>query len=163
MSRSVEFDPALVLAPYAFGKPGHRLFVLYAASETDSIVLKIEKVQLASVTQALIQILSKLKGMSEVAKLPTSFPSEDPEWVAGGFDLVLDEETERVEMTVMEAADVDPAYARFIVDRPAASAFVIASTRLIEQGRPPCPFCGYPIDEEEHRCPRSNGHRAPAL
>jgi hypothetical protein len=34
---------------------------------------------------------------------------------------------------------------------------------LVEQGRPPCPLCGYPLDPEGHACPRTNGHRAPSL
>jgi hypothetical protein len=33
---------------------------------------------------------------------------------------------------------------------------------LLRGGRPPCPLCGYPLGED-HSCPKTNGHRSPAL
>ena len=35
----------------------------------------------------------------------------------------------------------------------------LLATMLIAAGRPPCPFCGLPLDPEGHVCPRQNGHR----
>ena len=33
---------------------------------------------------------------------------------------------------------------------------------VVAAGRPPCPFCGGPIDPDGHLCPRANGYRRPA-
>jgi hypothetical protein len=30
---------------------------------------------------------------------------------------------------------------------------------VVSAGRPPCPFCGLPVDADGHLCPRMNGHR----
>jgi uncharacterized repeat protein (TIGR03847 family) len=54
-----------------------------------------------------------------------------------------------------EAGDVlrvrlTPAVARAFAQRAAA---------VVGAGRPPCPFCGLPLDPSGHVCPRQNGYR----
>jgi uncharacterized repeat protein (TIGR03847 family) len=39
-----------------------------------------------------------------------------------------------------------------------ARAFVSAAARVLAAGRPPCPFCGQPLDPQGHLCPRRNGN-----
>jgi len=38
-------------------------------------------------------------------------------------------------------------------------AFVARALKLVAAGRPPCPFCGLPLDPAGHVCPRQNGYR----
>lgn len=47
----------------------------------------------------------------------------------------------------------------FLVRMPfdMARAFARRATTVVAAGRPPCPFCGGPIDPEGHLCPRANG------
>jgi uncharacterized repeat protein (TIGR03847 family) len=40
-----------------------------------------------------------------------------------------------------------------------ARAFVERAQRVVAAGRPPCPFCGLPLDSGGHICPRQNGYR----
>jgi uncharacterized repeat protein (TIGR03847 family) len=40
-----------------------------------------------------------------------------------------------------------------------ARGFVAVAGRVIAAGRPPCPFCGQPLDPQGHLCPRRNGNR----
>jgi uncharacterized repeat protein (TIGR03847 family) len=40
-----------------------------------------------------------------------------------------------------------------------ARAFVDRAQRVVAAGRPPCPFCGLPLDPGGHVCPRQNGYR----
>jgi uncharacterized repeat protein (TIGR03847 family) len=40
----------------------------------------------------------------------------------------------------------------------AARAFMERSLRMVTAGRPPCPFCGLPLDPTGHICPRKNGY-----
>ena len=45
-------------------------------------------------------------------------------------------------------------------DRPAvARAFTKRAQAVVAAGRPPCPFCGSPLDPAGHLCPRANGYR----
>lgn len=41
----------------------------------------------------------------------------------------------------------------------AASAFARRCAAVVSAGRPPCPFCGRPLDPAGHLCPRANGYR----
>ena len=40
-----------------------------------------------------------------------------------------------------------------------ARAFVKRAQAVVAAGRPPCPFCGSPLDPDGHLCPRANGFR----
>lgn len=40
-----------------------------------------------------------------------------------------------------------------------ARAFVKRALAVVSAGRPPCPFCGSPLDPEGHLCPRANGFK----
>ena len=40
-----------------------------------------------------------------------------------------------------------------------ARAFALRAGRVVEAGRPSCPFCGGPMDPAGHLCVRANGHR----
>lgn len=40
-----------------------------------------------------------------------------------------------------------------------ARGFARRTSALVAAGRPPCPFCGGPLDATGHICPRANGYR----
>ena len=48
---------------------------------------------------------------------------------------------------------------RVVITGQAARAFVTRAESVVSAGRPPCPFCGLPLDPDGHICPRQNGHR----
>jgi hypothetical protein len=39
-----------------------------------------------------------------------------------------------------------------------ALGFAQRARRIVGQGRPPCPFCGQPLNAEGHLCARKNGY-----
>jgi len=41
----------------------------------------------------------------------------------------------------------------------AAREFAGRAASVVSAGRPPCPFCGQPLDPDGHLCPRANGHK----
>lgn len=53
-----------------------------------------------------------------------------------------------------------PPVLRVRITGAAARAFVKRALQVVAAGRPPCPFCGLPLDPDGHVCPRQNGHRA---
>jgi uncharacterized repeat protein (TIGR03847 family) len=74
------------------------------------------------------------------------------------------EETEAAEMSVDDddgntAALEGPDLLRVRLTGAAARAFAKRALSVVGAGRPPCPFCGLPIDPEGHVCPRQNGYR----
>ncbi len=62
-------------------------------------------------------------------------------------ELVLEVEVEASEVLVVK---LQPAYAR---------SFVRRALTVVSAGRPPCQFCGGPLDPEGHLCPRANGFK----
>lgn len=89
------------------------------------------------------------------------FPVSDEEVVVSTDDVDGIEEDDghgevEVSLEVEVAADevlvvkLDPGYAR---------AFVLRAQSVVSAGRPPCPFCGGPLDPDGHLCPRANGFR----
>ncbi len=55
--------------------------------------------------------------------------------------------------------DQDGGILRVSLSGAAARAFAKRALAVVAAGRPPCPFCGNPLDPDGHICPRSNGYR----
>ena len=69
---------------------------------------------------------------------------------AGGDEqsLLIDEDDEN-----------GPPLLRVRVSGTLARGFVVRAQAVVSAGRPPCPFCGGPLDVAGHVCPRANGYR----
>jgi uncharacterized repeat protein (TIGR03847 family) len=62
----------------------------------------------------------------------------------------LEDPEQQPEPDEMLVVVLPPAYAR---------AFCKRAQAVVAAGRPPCQFCGGPLDPEGHLCPRANGFR----
>jgi uncharacterized repeat protein (TIGR03847 family) len=83
---------------------------------------------------------------------------DDPEQTEGAED---EEDEEDEEPATLEFDDSDPEgpdLVRVRLTPLAARAFVERALRTVAAGRPPCPFCGLPLDPTGHICPRKNGY-----
>lgn len=165
MSRSYELLDVDKLTVGAVGEPGQRLFLLQARAGTQLVTLKLEKLQVAALAAHLGAMLQELP---RPGHLPDDLELEDPaepEWVVGSLGASYDELLDRLLLVADEAVaeDEEAAEARFSLTREQVAALAVHGTRLVEAGRPPCPLCGYPLDQRGHDCPRTNGHRPPAL
>jgi uncharacterized repeat protein (TIGR03847 family) len=111
---------------------------------------------------------------------PLDQPIEE-EFRAGTITLSWDADDERVVIEVFPVAEVEvelPVEAEeqelidlpieepepeevLLVRMPAAMArsFSARAESVVSAGRPPCPFCGGPMDADGHLCPRANGYR----
>jgi uncharacterized repeat protein (TIGR03847 family) len=147
------------------GPPGKRVFLLQARSAGQVVTLKIEKQQVAALSEYLAQILSDLPSPGD---LPTDLELDEPaepDWTVGALGVTYDEATDRVLLVAEEAVAEDEGegeVARLAATREQVAALAIRGVALVEAGRPPCPLCGFPLDPSGHVCPRSNGHRPPA-
>ena len=89
----------------------------------------------------------------------------EPHWIVGSLGSSWDEQLDRLLLLVEEAVPEgeDPAEARIGLTREQMAALAMRGAQLVSAGRPPCPLCGYPLEPRGHDCPRTNGHRPPAL
>ena len=115
-------------------------------------------------------------------ELEDTLPLDQPiveEFRVGALGLGWDPETERVvleALAVSESTDPDadddvddpallsdddaegPDVLRVRITGGVARAFTKRALAIVAAGRPPCQFCGQPLDPESHVCARSNGH-----
>jgi uncharacterized repeat protein (TIGR03847 family) len=165
----------------AIGPPGKRVFYLQARQDERLVSLKLEKEQVLLLAGGLSEVLADL---ASPARAPgeSDLALEEPveaEWTVGSMQLGYDPTADRVVLVARElgAGDeseeeaapgavlqggTEPAELRVLLTREQAAGVIEHGKRLLAGGRPPCPLCGYPL-EEGHSCPKTNGHRAPSL
>ncbi len=146
------------------GPTGQRTFLLQARQGAQLVTLKMEKQQVAALSEYLGKLLGEL---SSPAELPEDLELEEPaepDWAVGTLGLSYDEASDRVLLVAEEAVPEgeEAAAARFAATREQVAALAIRGVQLVQAGRPPCPFCGYPLEPSGHSCPKTNGHRPPA-
>jgi uncharacterized repeat protein (TIGR03847 family) len=69
-----------------------------------------------------------------------------------------DESAESAESLPHVGDDEEGYLARLYFTAAQARAMATRGSAAVEQGRPPCPLCGGPLDPSGHVCPRLNGH-----
>ena len=166
----------------AVGPPGKRIFYFQARQDNEIVSLKLEKDQVLFLAGGLSEVLADLATPGSVpteSELELEEPVE-AEWAVGSMQLAYDPVADRVMITAREVGSVDEepgpeelsageapdenagAVARVALTREQAAGVIAHGKVLLRGGRPPCPLCGYPLGED-HSCPKTNGHRSPAL
>jgi uncharacterized repeat protein (TIGR03847 family) len=181
------FDPPERFVTGTVGPPGQRTFFLQARSGSRVVSVSLEKQQVVALAERVDQLLDEVMSSRSTEgivpalaplDLEDSEPLEQPieeEFRAGTMTLSWDPEDEKVVIEVFpftEAAVVSPDQVDedfeepepeeiFLVrlDAGSARAFVKRAERVVEAGRPTCPFCGGPIDPDGHLCVRAHGFR----
>ena len=181
------YDPPERFVAGTVGPPGSRTFFLQARSGTRVTSVALEKQQVSVLALRIDELLDDLieagEGESTIPAiapvgLEDAAPLEQPiveEFRAGTMTLSWDVADERVVVEVFpftEESVVSPDQPEEEIDEPEpeeillvrleagqARAFSKRAQSVVSAGRPPCPFCGGPIDPDGHLCPRANGFR----
>ena len=175
-----EFDPPDRFVAGTVGPPGQRTFFLQVSEGRRLSSVSLEKQQVSVLADRINDILDSYAGgaggehaAAEVEdNAPLDTPIED-EFRVNTLSLGLDEDRHVV---VIECLDRDPdedgeeppvdpllpaepRLIRVVLSPARARAFARRCQAVVNAGRPPCPFCGGPIDAGGHICPRANGYR----
>ena len=182
-----EFDPPERFVVGTVGEPGARTFFIQARAGARMVSVALEKQQVAALAERVDELLDTVLGdgssgtiVPAVAPLdlddqaPLEQPIEE-EFRAGTMTLSWDPGLSRVVIEVFPiseevvagpeadddlAEEPEPDEVLLVRITPgAARAFALRAGRVVEAGRPSCPFCGGPIDPSGHLCVRANGHR----
>lgn len=176
------FDSPDQFVPGTVGLPGSRTFFLQARKGRAVVSVALEKAQVSALAERLSELLTVVEEDGSMAIIASGPGREDrlvPEstfdepvvevFRVGAMALSWDADTERV---VIEAqpqdvsgeyveADDDaedgPDLMRVRIEAEDARAFVRRARSLVSAGRPPCPFCGEPLEATGHFCLRQNG------
>jgi len=162
------------------GEPGSRTFYLQARDGNRIMAVELEKVQVALLAERLTQLLAEVRERGANVPLEPApadldaAPLDEPineAFRVGTMAIVWDGDDESVviEARAMsedgEAADDlsqpddddESDVVRVELSTGRALAFARRALEVVAAGRPPCPFCGQPLNPEGHICARRNG------
>ncbi len=166
------------------GLPGNRTFFLQARKGRAVVSVALEKAQVQALAERLDQLLT-IVADDPVAQPPTTTvggpslaaddqPLDEPVvevFRVGAMALSWDADAERVVIEAqpqdesgdyVEADDKDengPDLMRVRIEPDEAREFVRRAQVLMAAGRPPCPYCGQPLEPTGHFCLALNGQR----
>ena len=139
------------------GPQGRRVFFLQASCEDQVLSLKVEKQQMAGLADFLSNMLNDLPPTDNPDLLDSTvgetkfIDPEEPDWVIGSLGVTY-EQTEDQLILIAEELIRDeisePAQARLSLSRLQVEYFIQTAQKLISTGRPPCPYCGSPLEPD---------------
>jgi uncharacterized repeat protein (TIGR03847 family) len=186
--RILEFTEPDRFAAGAIGQPGQRTFFLQAVAGRRIASVVLEKVQVALLADRIAAIIGELREREvdgapdeDADQLPNDDdrPLDEPigeafrvasltiSWDGEASDITVearsgygeeDEETEGDPDEIPDDAPEGPDVLRVRLDGASALGFARRAARVVAAGRPPCPFCGEPLNPEGHVCVRTNGY-----
>lgn len=162
MSVFREFEQADFFTTGAVGLPGARVFFLQIGAEDDSLSIKCEKEQVIALVAYLRKMLEDAPAVRDTDTSSASLREPvDAAFALGSIGLAYDRQADRVvlqfeEVTPDDEPDFDAGRVRARITRAQAVAFCNNAERLVRAGRPPCVFCGLPVNRDGHACPRMN-------
>jgi uncharacterized repeat protein (TIGR03847 family) len=168
------------------GQPGSRTFYLQAREGTRIVSVVIEKVQVALLAERLSLLLTEVRAagadipddvaaadidtaaldepLNETFRVGTMaivWDGDDDSVVVEARALSEDElegaEAAEIEIDDEDDVDEETDLLRVHLEPRKALAFARRALEVVASGRPPCPFCGQPLNPEGHICTRRNG------
>jgi uncharacterized repeat protein (TIGR03847 family) len=168
MGTFFEFDEVDAFTVGTIGEPGQRTFYVQVRSEGRSVTVKCEKQQALVMSQHVQRVLSDLPPADD-RPMPGALELREPvdsSFTLGPIGLGYDPGADRVLIQLEEVGEVDErgeeiesddrGHVRLLLSRGQAAAFCERADAVVEAGRPPCQWCGNPIDPDGLACPRMN-------
>ncbi len=163
MSPSFDLNDLEHFTVGTIGPPGQRVFYLQAGVTGTLVSLKLEKQQVSALAEyldgALREVADDLDAIEPEADIGLIEPV-DVEWTVGDIGIGYDADADRMlimatEMPTEEESE-ELATARFHITRGQVAGFIARARQVVASGRPPCRFCGAPLNDDGTWCPCSN-------
>jgi uncharacterized repeat protein (TIGR03847 family) len=166
------------------GQPGSRSFYLQAREGDRISSVLLEKIQVALLAERLTQLLAEVRengagvpleaATTDVDSAPLDEPLNET-FRVGSLTIVWNGEDESITLEAralgededsaadpfdnedQDEDDLDLDVVRVRLNPRRALAFARRAQDVVAAGRPPCPFCGQPLNPEGHICTRRNG------
>lgn len=149
------------------GSPGSRTFYLQVRDGARNASIGLEKQESAVLAEKIAEILDSLMGedgnrFSIPDRAPVELVDNDPldmpveeQFRTGMLRLAWDPSTAQVVVEAFASTEGDEDVAEMLQVRMpvgTARAFVERTRQVVRSGRPLCPRCGEPVDDEGHVC-----------
>ncbi|YAL84564.1 DUF3090 domain-containing protein [Dermacoccaceae bacterium W4C1] len=175
----IEYDRPERFVVGTVGPPGGRTFFLQVEQRPALTSVSLEKQQVQVLAERLEELLAEVADDAPSAAAlvdngPLSTPIEDDfrvatlslSWDADAARVLIEAFDTQVEIEpdaggdgMVEVTPADSSVLRVALNVAQAREFVRRALATVAQGRPPCPFCGGPLDSDGHVCPRANGYK----
>ena len=143
------------------GPAGQRVFYLQVREGDLVVTVRCEKQQVSALADYFDGLLEDLEpalyGLA-ANDLQLTEPFQEL-WTVGPIGVAYDEPGDRIIVVLEELTEDDEeegASIKVHLNRAQVSSFVGHAQTIVSAGRPPCRFCGQPLDPEGHACPRMN-------
>jgi uncharacterized repeat protein (TIGR03847 family) len=167
MSELIEVRSPDVLTTGTVGPPGQRVFYLQVRDDDFVVTLRCEKQQVAALAEYLDGLLDDLEPVPyEVGAVDLDLVEPIQElWTVGPIGVAYDDVDDHIIVVLEElveaegeepAEEDDTRKVKIHLNRSQVSSFVRHSREVVAAGRPPCRFCGLPVNPDGHPCPRMN-------
>lgn len=183
------YDPPERFVAGTVGEPGQRTFFLQARSQGRITSVALEKQQVQLLAEQVDRLLDEVRRLAgDEADIPAAAtapedlaPLEQPieeDFRVATLALGWDPRVERLVIVAQAPSDAPedeeatsiidddddfsgegPDVLRVRLTAAQAREFARRAASVVSAGRPPCPFCGLPLDAAGHVCPRQNGYR----
>lgn len=167
------------------GQPGSRTFFMQARTGANIVSVSIEKEQSAALAERIDEVLDELMAQdgnpfSVPALTPDGLVDNDPldqpveeQFRAGAMSLGWDPATAQIvieafpiievaveELETLDLDEVEPEEVLLVrIPVGTARAFTKRTREVVGAGRPICPLCRLPMDDEDHICELPDGFR----
>ncbi len=166
MPSSYEFSDVDGFACGTVGPKGQRVFFLQVREGDIEASLKMEKQQVAALARFLHEMLGDIERKRVVAAAadPLDATPEEadfrepdgPDWIVGTIGAAYEETNSRIILWIEELTEdeeAEAASARIALRPGQVAGFVEQANALVAAGRPPCPYCGAPLNHNDGFCP----------
>lgn len=166
MAPSYEFSDVDGFACGTVGPKGRRVFFLQVREGDIEASLKMEKQQVAALARFLGEMLGDIerKRVAGEAADPLDATPEEvdfrepngPDWIVGTIGAAYEETNSRIILWIEELTEdeeAEAASARIALRPGQVAGFVEQANALVAAGRPPCPYCGAPLNGDDGFCP----------
>ena len=163
MSPSFDLNDLEHFTVGTLGPPRQRVFSLQAGAPGTLVSLKLEKQQVAALAEYLAGALREISDDPDAIIPEADIGLIEPveaEWSVGDIGIGYNDEADRMlimatEMPAEQEAD-ELATARFHITRGQVAGFIARARQVVSAGRPPCRYCGSPLNDDGTWCPCSN-------
>jgi len=175
----IDFDDPDRFIAGTVGPPGQRTFFLQAVQGRHIVSMSLEKEQVQVLAERVNELLDEVDATADIPAAPEdneplTTPIEDEfrvstlslAWETELHAVIIECHDRQVSLEpdesgeeIVEVTDPDATMVRVILRPEMAREFARRGLASVADGRPPCPFCGGPLEPSGHICPRANGYK----
>ena len=160
MSQSFHFGKLQHFTTGTVGPSGQRVFYLQFGNPGELATLQLEKIQVSALAEFLDQLIGDVEPINP-DDIPLALDLVEPvnvDWTVSSIGVAFEKDKSEFVVVAEELndGDNDAAMAQIHLSPGQVKAFILKANEVVSAGRPPCIFCGEPLNHADGWCPCFN-------